>query len=87
MWPPSFAFPPEKILQILSQWNTCIGRQHPFESGDIGKIAASTRIRSITGRHSLLPASYARISNSVPYGFACLEFTKAEIRAVHVPRY
>ena len=31
----------------------------------------STRIRPITGRHSLLPASYSRISNNVPYGFAC----------------
>jgi hypothetical protein len=31
----------------------------------------STRIRPITGRHLLLPASQTRTANSVPYGFAC----------------
>ena len=43
-----------------------MGRQLPFGPGDV-----STRIRPITGRHSLLPASYSRTSNNVPYGFAC----------------
>jgi hypothetical protein len=31
---------------------------------------SSTRIRPITGRHSLFPASYSHTSNSVPCGFA-----------------
>jgi len=43
-----------------------MGRQHPFGPGNV-----ATRIRPITGRHSLLPASYSRISDNVPYGFAC----------------
>ena len=43
-----------------------MGRQLPFGPGDV-----STRIRPITGRHSLLPASYSRTSTSVPCGFAC----------------
>jgi hypothetical protein len=43
-----------------------MGRQLPFGPGDV-----STRLRPITGRHSLLPASYSRTSNNVPYGFAC----------------
>jgi hypothetical protein len=51
---------------MLSQWSTGLGRGHPFEPGDV-----ATRIRSITERHSLLPASYSRISDSVPCGFAC----------------
>jgi hypothetical protein len=43
-----------------------MGRGLPFGPGDV-----ATRIRPITGRHSLLPASYSRTSISVPYGFAC----------------
>ena len=42
------------------------GRQLPFGSGNL-----ETRIRAITERHSLLPSSQLRISNSVPYGCAC----------------
>jgi hypothetical protein len=43
-----------------------MGRGLPFGPGNV-----STRIRPITGRHSLLPASYSRTSTSVPCGFAC----------------
>ena len=57
---------PRKILQTISQWSTGIGRGLPFGPGNV-----STRIRPITGRHSLLPASYSRTPNNVPYGFAC----------------
>jgi hypothetical protein len=42
------------------------GRQLPFGPGKF-----RTRIRSITDRPSLLPASCARTSNSVPCGFTC----------------
>ena len=59
-----------KILQTVSQWSTGVGRLLPFGPGDVG-IFSSTRIRPITGRPSLLPASYSRNSNSVPCGFAC----------------
>ncbi len=59
-----------------------MGRGLPFGPGDV-----ATRIRPITGRHSLLPASYSRISNSVPYGFTCSIHTGAEIRGFHVPRF
>ena len=55
---------PRKILQTISQWSTDIGRGLPFGSGNV-----STRIHLITRRHSLLPASYSRTSNSVPCGF------------------
>ena len=47
-----------------------MGRQLPFGSGDVGMFP-STRICPITGRPSLLPASYSRTSNSVPCGFTC----------------
>ena len=43
-----------------------MGRQLPFGPSDV-----ATRIRPITGRHSLLPASYFRTSNNVSCGFAC----------------
>ena len=42
------------------------GRLLPFGSGNL-----ETRIRAITERHSLLPSSQFRISDSVPYGCAC----------------
>lgn len=51
---------------MISQWSTGIGRQLPFGPGDV-----ATRISPITGRHSLLPASYSRTPDNVPYGFAC----------------
>ncbi len=57
---------PRKILQTISKWSTGVGRQLPFGPGDV-----ATRIRPITGRHSLFPASYSRTSNSVPCGFTC----------------
>ena len=47
-----------------------MGRQLPFRSGDVGMFS-STRIHSITERPSLFPASYTRITDSVPCGFAC----------------
>jgi len=59
-----------KILQTISQWSTGIGRQLPFGPGDVGMFP-STRICPITGRPSLFPASYTRIPDSVPCGFAC----------------
>jgi len=51
---------------MISQWSTGVGRGLPFGPGDV-----ATRIRPITGRHSLLPASYSRISDSAPCGFTC----------------
>ena len=62
-----------------------MGRQLPFGSGDVGMFP-STRIRPITGRPSLFPASYTRTSNSVPGGFTCPGVQGAEIRGFHVPR-
>jgi len=47
-----------------------MGRGRPFGPGNVGMVP-STRIRFITKRPSLLPASYSRTSNSVPYGFTC----------------
>jgi hypothetical protein len=70
---------PKKIHQMISQWSTGIGRGLPFGPGDVGMFI-STRIRPITGQHSLFPASYSRISINVPYGFACPDVSGRKYR-------
>jgi hypothetical protein len=47
-----------------------MGRQLPFGSGEVGMFPL-TRIHPVTGRPSLFPASYTRIPDSTPCGFAC----------------
>jgi len=72
-----FAFPPQERFYTLSRDVPPTGRRPAFASGNI-----KTRIRAITARHSLLPASYARTA----IGKLCsLLSPKGAIRGFHVP--
>ena len=54
---------PFKVISIRSRKEAPVGRGLTFVPGNL-----ETRIRPITGRHSLLPTSQARTSISSPYG-------------------
>jgi hypothetical protein len=54
---------PFKVFSILSREKAPVGRGLTFVPGNV-----ETRIRPITGRHSLLPTSQARTSISSPCG-------------------
>ena len=74
----SICFPPSNRFHKLSRNEAPDGRQLRFRPDHV-----STRIQTITARHSLLPSSQSRISISSPRGSPAL---RAAIRGSHVPR-
>jgi len=59
----SYLLSPFKVISIRSRKEAPVGRGLTFVPGNL-----ETRIRPVTGRHSLLPTSQARTSISSPYG-------------------
>src|SRR5262245_18020787 len=68
---------PFKVFSIRSREKAPVGRGLTFVPGDV-----ETRIRPITGRHSLLPTSQARTPSDP---LAVHLPLRAEIRGYHVP--